>query len=71
LHVRERFDIQQDGAKASTESDFVMRCWTPDEITFHLSEAGLKEIARHSTYGDHDLAWSDRLVVLALKRAKA
>jgi SAM-dependent methyltransferase len=71
LHVRERFDIQQAGTQASTVNDFVMRCWTSDEITFHLSEAGLEEIARHSNYGDHDLKWSDRLVVVALRRSKS
>ena len=70
LRIRERFDIEQDGARVLTENDFVMRCWMPAEITFHLSEAGLEEIARHSAYGDHDLAWSDRRVVVALKRAK-
>lgn len=71
LRIRERFDIEQGGERASTENDFVMRCWTPGEITFHLSEAGLDEIARHSTYGDHDLAWSDRLVVVARKHVQS
>jgi len=70
LRVREWFDIQQDGVHSSTNNDFIMRCWTPGEITFHLSPAGLEEIARHSTYGEHDLAWSDRMVVVALKRSK-
>ena len=66
--IRERFQIGQGGAQASTENDFVMKCWTPGEIAFHLSEPGLYEIAAHSTYGNHDLAWSDRLVIVALKR---
>jgi hypothetical protein len=69
LRVRERFDIEQDGVRASTENDFVMRCWTQGEIAFHLSKSGLEEIARHPTYGEQDLAWSDRLVEIALKPA--
>lgn len=48
-----------------------MRCWTASEITFHLSEAGLDEIATHSNYGEEDAAWSDRLVAIALKRPYA
>jgi SAM-dependent methyltransferase len=56
LRIRERFQIEQGGAQASTENDFVMKCWTPGEIAFHLSEAGLDKIGTHSTYGDHDLA---------------
>jgi 2-polyprenyl-3-methyl-5-hydroxy-6-metoxy-1,4-benzoquinol methylase len=68
LRIRERFDIERGGVHASTENDFVMKCWTASEITFHLSEAGLDEIATHSNYGEDGLAWSDRLVVVALKR---
>lgn len=68
LHIRERFDFERGGTHASTENDFVMRCWTASEITFHLSEAGLNEIATHSNYGEDDLTWSDRLVVVAHKR---
>lgn len=69
LRIRERFNIERDGAQTSSENDFVMRCWTSAEIAFHLSSAGLDEIATHSTYGDDDLAWSDRLVVVSVNRA--
>jgi SAM-dependent methyltransferase len=68
LRIRERFDLDRGGAHTSTENDFVMKCWTASEITFHLSEAGLDEISTHSNYGEADPAWSDRLVVVALKR---
>ena len=68
LRIRERFDFERGGMHTSTENDFVMKCWTASEITFHLSEAGLDEIATHSNYGNDDPAWSDRLVVVALKR---
>jgi hypothetical protein len=47
-----------------------MRCWTPGEISLHLSEAGLEEIARHPTYGEQDPGWSDRMVVVARKTVK-
>src|SRR6266849_5761564 len=40
LRIRERFDSERGGAHTWTENDFVMRCWTASEITFHLSEAG-------------------------------
>jgi SAM-dependent methyltransferase len=68
LRIRECFNLEQNGVQTSTENDFVMRCWTPDEIAIHLSEAGLDPIATHPTYGKDDLAWSDRRVVVALKR---
>lgn len=71
LCIRERFDIERNGVQTSTENDFVMRCWTPEEIAAHLSHAGLDPIVTHSTYGEADLAWSDRLVVVALKRVHA
>jgi 2-polyprenyl-3-methyl-5-hydroxy-6-metoxy-1,4-benzoquinol methylase len=71
LRIRERFDFERGGAHTWTENDFVMRCWTGSEIAFHLSEAGLDEIATHSNYGEDDAAWSDRLVAIALKRPHA
>ncbi len=71
LRIRERFDFERGGVHTWTENDFVMRCWTVSEIAFHLSEAGLDEIATHSNYGENDAAWSDRLVAIALKRPHA
>jgi hypothetical protein len=69
--VRECFNLERNGVQTSTENDFVMRCWTPGEIAIHLSEVGLDPIATHPAYGEDDLAWSDRLVVVALKRVRA
>lgn len=71
LRIRECFNMERSGVQTSTENDFVMRCWTPAEIATHLSEAGLDLIATHSTYGEDDCAWSDRLVVIAHKRVHA
>ncbi|HYL75304.1 MAG TPA: class I SAM-dependent methyltransferase [Bryobacteraceae bacterium] len=69
LHIRERFDVEQAGVRTITENDFTMRCWTPNEIASCLSATGLDEIATPTTYGDQDRAWSDRLVLVARKRA--
>jgi hypothetical protein len=69
MRIHEQFNVERNGVRTSMENDFVMRCWTPGEITIHLSEAGLDPIAQYSTYGERDVAWSDRLVVVALKRA--
>jgi len=71
LRIRERFDFERGGVHTWTENDFVMRCWTVSEIAFHLTEAGLDEIATHSNYGEDDAAWSDRLVAIVLKRPHA
>jgi 2-polyprenyl-3-methyl-5-hydroxy-6-metoxy-1,4-benzoquinol methylase len=68
LRIREHFNLERNGVQTSSENDFVMRCWTPGEIAIHLSEARLDLMATHSTYGEDDVAWSDRLVVVALKR---
>jgi hypothetical protein len=65
LKIHERFDMQRSGAESSVENDFVMRCWTPDEVALHLHRAGLDEIARYPTYGESDQSWSDRMVVVA------
>jgi SAM-dependent methyltransferase len=68
LKIHERFDIKRSGAESSVENDFVMRCWTSDEVALHLSQAGLDEIARYPTYGESDQSWSDRMVVVARLR---
>lgn len=61
--IREHFDLEQDGKALSIENDFVMRCWTPDEIAGHLRAAGLRQLETFPGYGDD--AWTDRLVVVA------
>ena len=67
LLVQERFDLEAVGVRTAIENDFIMRCWTPDEVFTHLSKAGLEHIGRHSAYGEGDRAWSDRLVIVARK----
>jgi 2-polyprenyl-3-methyl-5-hydroxy-6-metoxy-1,4-benzoquinol methylase len=67
LRIHERFDMHRGEEQISTENDFVMRCWTLDEINDCLLAAGLQEIGRYLTYGEDDRSWSDRLVVAARK----
>jgi SAM-dependent methyltransferase len=69
LHIRERFDLDRGGARTSMANDFVMGCWTPDEIARHLAAAGLDELGAYPTYGEDDHTWSDRLVIVARRRA--
>jgi SAM-dependent methyltransferase len=72
LHIRERFDVERSGARASMENDFVMGCWTADEIAQHLVAAGFDELGAYPAYGEGEgaesLAWSDRLVIVARRR---
>jgi SAM-dependent methyltransferase len=68
LRIRERFDIDRCGAQTSIENDFVMRCWTSEEIAGYLSANGFETLGDYSTYGEDGGLWSDRLVIVARKR---
>jgi SAM-dependent methyltransferase len=68
LHIRERFDLDRDGARTSMANDFMMGCWTPDDIARHLTAADLDELGAYPTYGEDDHPWSDRLVIVARRR---
>jgi SAM-dependent methyltransferase len=41
MHVRERYIGTVDGVGVDQSYDFVMRCWTPEEVRDHVAEAGL------------------------------
>lgn len=69
MRVRECFRITRDGAETSSENDFVMKCWTPEEIKERLLTTGFDDAGTYLGYGERDRAWSDRLVVLARKRS--
>jgi SAM-dependent methyltransferase len=71
LRIHERFDMHRGEEQISTENDFIMRCWTLDEINDYLFAAGLEEIGKYLNYGEEDRAWSDRLVVAARKLPEA
>lgn len=68
LLIRERFDMDRCGMQTSIENDFIMRCWTSDEIAGYLSANGFETMGEYSTYGEDGGSWSDRLVVVARKR---
>jgi len=71
LLIQERFDMDRGGVQTSVENDFVMRCWTSDEIAGCLSAHGFEEIGNGSNYGEGGRSWSDRLVIVARKRGSA
>lgn len=61
-HILER----DDGAKTITEYDFVMQCWTRDELHNNLVNAGFGSVAY---FGDYDtsspIGSTDRIVAVA------
>jgi SAM-dependent methyltransferase len=71
LRIRECFEIQRTGARTRVENDFAMRCWTSEDVAFHLQTTGLDQLARYPAYGESDQSWSDRIVVVARKPAGA
>lgn len=66
LITSERFIIEKDGAKSSYEYDFVMRCWTKEELHSNLLEAGFRSIMYFGDYA-HDISVgsTDRIVAVA------
>jgi SAM-dependent methyltransferase len=67
LRISERFEIEQNEVRASSQNEFTMRCWTSDEIARYLAVASLDRLSISASYGESDRAWSDRLVVIARK----
>jgi SAM-dependent methyltransferase len=67
LLIKERFDVDRNGTQTCVENDFVMRCWSTDEVSTHLSAAGLDVAAVYPSYGEDDHAWTDRIVTVASK----
>lgn len=66
LLVSERHTLEKDGEKILSEYDFVMRCWTKEELHINLSDAGF-----HCTkyFGGYDanipVGSRDRIVAVA------
>jgi SAM-dependent methyltransferase len=57
------------GGRATTETyEFVMRCWTPDELRGRLSDAGFEIVQLRPGYTE-PAARPDRLVVIARRRS--
>jgi hypothetical protein len=67
LRVAESYILKRDDeVKTVTEYDFVMQCWTPDELHNSLINAGFGSVAY---FGDYDskspVGSTDRIVAVA------
>jgi SAM-dependent methyltransferase len=66
LLVSETHLLESRSGRQTAEYDFVMRCWTQDEITGGLTSAGFESV---QCFGDYDTAKpigaTDRLVVVS------
>ena len=70
LIVRERHTLNDHGYERSSDYQFVMQCWTRDELDSYLTRAGFVAPAYFGAY-DVDVAagTTDRLVVVARARS--
>jgi SAM-dependent methyltransferase len=66
LLVAEQHTLKQGDVETSSAYDFIMRCWTQEELHHHLTQAGFRAI---EYFGDYDLTVApgstDRLVSVA------
>ncbi len=66
LITSERFIIEERGAKSSYKYDFVMRCWTKEELHSNLLEAGFRSIKYFGDYAqDISVGSTDRIIAVA------
>jgi SAM-dependent methyltransferase len=68
LRVRERFEHRDRAGDTISENEFVMRCWSREELDGRMAGA-FSDIAIRTGYGERDTAWSDRMVVIATRTA--
>lgn len=68
LLVTERHVLKKDGREAVSAYDFVMRCWTEDELQHYLTAAAFHNISLTGDYaGRIPAGASDRLVCVATR----
>ena len=66
LIISERFTIEKGDVKSSCKNDFVMRCWTKEELHSNLLEAGFRSIMYFGDYvHDISVGSTDRIVAVA------
>src|SRR5437764_1347011 len=66
LLVAERHVLNKDDGETVSNYNFVMRCWTEDELQHYLTEAGFADIAYSGDYvSTIPVGASDRLVCVA------
>jgi SAM-dependent methyltransferase len=68
MRIRECFKVSRNNMETSKVNEFVMKCWTPEEIERRLLTAGFDVAGTYGSYGESERTWSDRLVVTARKR---
>jgi len=69
MRIRECFKVSRNNTETSKVNEFVMKCWTPEEIERRLLTAGFDVAGTYLSYGESDQTWSDRLVLTARKRS--
>jgi SAM-dependent methyltransferase len=66
LLIEEHHTLRTNDVETSSSYDFIMRCWTPEELHHHLTQAGFNAI---EYFGDYDQTIppgsTDRLVSVA------
>ena len=70
LLVSERHTLEKDDLEIVSEHDFIMRCWTKEELHTHLASTGFGSVVYFGDY-DHNIpiGSTDRIVAVAsLKR---
>jgi SAM-dependent methyltransferase len=69
--ISETHELQSAGGRETNTFDFIMRCWTQEELGAYLSSAGFDHV---EYYGDYNVEMpvgsTDRLVVVARLREK-
>jgi SAM-dependent methyltransferase len=72
LLLSERHTLVHDGQERSSDYQFVMRCWTRDELESGLARAGFGHVAQFGAYDAAvDVGRTDRLVAVARLSAAA
>lgn len=68
LLVAERHVLNKDGRETVSIYNFIMRCWTEDELQHYLSEASFDDVAYSGDYaGAIPVGANDRLVCVATR----
>jgi SAM-dependent methyltransferase len=72
LLVSERHALNEHGDERSSEYEFVMRCWTRDELAGALQRSGFDQVAYFGAYDKSvQIGATDRIVVVAQRLAGA
>ena len=69
LHVVERHQLDGEGTRRVAEHQFVMRCWTVEELRQRLAAAGFRRVRLFGDYAENAIPGAtDRLVAVAATR---